>query len=146
MADFQKFESLFKDMEALRKRIESDQRVVAATTAWSDCLADSGHSGFKKPEETRNKVQQKLDQLTGNNSQPNKGKATLSGPPSFDKVDSQKLAELRKFEIELAKADQACMAKVYDAPYKEVQYQMEKEFVEQNKAQLEQYRDTMAER
>jgi hypothetical protein len=146
MADFNKFESLFKDIEALRKRIETDQRVVDATTAWSDCLADSGHSGYKKPEETRTRVHQKLDELTGTTSGPNQGKATVSGPPSFDKVDSQKLAELRKFELELAKADQACMAKVYNEPYKQVQYELEKEFVEQNKAQLEQYRDTMAER
>jgi hypothetical protein len=145
-ADFSKYESLFNDIEALNKRIEADQRVVDATTAWADCLADAGHAGFKKPEEARNKVSQKLDELTGNTAKPKAGQSMAVGPPSFDKVDAQKLADLRKFEIELAKADQACKAKGYEAAYKEVQYQLEKEFVTANKTQLEAYRDAMAER
>jgi hypothetical protein len=145
--EFSKYESLFKDIEALSKRITADQRVVDATAAWSDCLADAGHAGFKKPEEARQKVQQKLDQLTGqNNTTKQPGRATFSGPPSFDKVDSQKLADLRKFEIELAKADQACKAKGYDEAYKKAQYELEKEFVAANKAELEAYRDAMAQR
>ena len=144
--DFSKYESLFKDIEALNKRIEADQRVVDATTAWSDCLADAGHAGFKKPEEARNKVSQKLDELTGNTAKPKAGQNMVVGPPSFDKVDAQKLADLRKFEIDLAKADQTCKAKGYEAAYKEVQYQLEKEFVTANKTQLEAYRDAMAER
>lgn len=148
MADFQKFDSLFKDIEALRKRIEADQRVVDATSAWSDCLADAGQSGFKKPDEPREKISKKLDELTGaKQGGPSKGgPAVVTGPPSFDKVDAAKLADLRKEEIELAKADQGCKTKVYDEPYKKAQYELEKEFVSANKTQLEQYRDTVSER
>ena len=61
-------------------------------------------------------------------------------------MDAQKLADLRKFEIELAKADQGCKAKVYDAPYKKAQFELEKEFVTEHKAELEAYRDGMANR
>ena len=43
-------------------------------------------------------------------------------------------------------ADQKCKAKVYDEPYKKVQYELEKEFVGQHKAELEAYRDEMANR
>jgi hypothetical protein len=57
-----------------------------------------------------------------------------------------KLADLRKFEIDLAKADQTCRAKVYDAEYKKVQYELEKEFVTEHKAELEQFRDSTAQR
>ncbi|MFI5691445.1 hypothetical protein ACIA58_06360 [Kribbella sp. NPDC051586] len=147
-ADFKKFDSLFKDIQALQKRIESDQRVVDATSTWSDCLADAGHAGFKKVDDPRNQVQQKLDALTGNKP-PAKGSGpakTITGPPSFDKVDSAKLTELRKFEIDLAVADQKCKAKGYDDAYKKVQYDAEKEFVDQHKAELEAYRDEMANR
>jgi hypothetical protein len=146
--DFSKFDSLFKDLEALNKRVEADQRVVDATAAWSDCLADAGHTGFKKVDEPREQVSKKLDELTGNDStKPQKpGGAVISGPPSFDKVDQQKLADLRKFEIELAKADQGCQAKVYDAPHKKAQYELEKEFVTSHKAELEAYRDATADR
>jgi hypothetical protein len=149
--DLSKYDSLFKDIDALRKRIDSDQRVVDATAAWSDCLADAGHTGFKKVDEPRQKVSDKLDVLQGkkpsSESTPGPGKsATLTGPPSFDKVDQQKLADLRKFEIELAKADQGCKKKVYDEPFKKAQYELEKEFVDANKTQLEQYRDSVSER
>ncbi|MEV6284523.1 hypothetical protein [Kribbella sp. NPDC051770] len=147
LADFSKFDSLFKDLEALRKRIDSDQRVVDATAAWTDCMADAGHAGFKKIEDARNQVQSKLNELTGTKDQPTKGgPAVAIGIPSLDKVDAAKLADLRKFEIELAKADQGCKTKVYDAAYKSASQEHEKEFVAQHKTELEQYRDTMAER
>ncbi|GAA0575347.1 hypothetical protein HPO96_16130 [Kribbella sandramycini] len=148
--DFKKYDALFKDLEALNKRINSDQGVVDAIKAWSDCLADAGHSGFTKLEEPREKIQKQLDELTGNKPEaPSPGKdgsVTVVGPPSFDKVDATKLAELRKAETELAVADQKCKAAKYDEPYKKVQYAMEKEFVEQHKAELEAYRDGMANR
>ncbi|GAA1567255.1 hypothetical protein GCM10009804_24820 [Kribbella hippodromi] len=146
-ADFKKFDGLFKDIQALQKRIDSDQRVVDATSAWSDCLADAGHPGMKKIGDPRDEIQKKLDALTGTPA-PSKGKpgAVLTGPPSFDKVDSAKLADLRKDEIALAVADQKCKAAKYDDAYKKVQYEQEQEFVNQNKAQLEAYRDEMANR
>jgi hypothetical protein len=152
-ADFSKFDSLFKDIEALRKRIEADQRVVDATSAWSDCLADAGHSGFKKVDDPRSSISKKLDALTGadkNGGTGAPGKSdspmTVTGPPSFDKVDAAKLADLRKEEIDLAKADQGCKKKVYDEQFKKAQYELEKEFVDANKTQLEQYRDSVSER
>ncbi|WUJ73832.1 hypothetical protein OG809_11280 [Kribbella soli] len=146
-ANFKKFDSLFKDIQALQKRIDADQRVVDATSAWSDCMADAGHSGFKKVDDPRTQVQTKLDALTGNTPPAKGGPAkTITGPPSFDKVDAAKLTELRKFEIDLAVADQKCKAKGYDDAYKKVQYDAEKEFVDQHKTELEAYRDEMANR
>lgn len=147
--DFKKFDSLFKDIEALNKRIEADQRVIDATSAWTDCMADAGHSGFKTVNDGRESINKKLDELTGANkggpSKPGKS-MTITGPPSFDKVDAAKLADLRKEEITLAKADQGCKKKVYDEPFKKAQYELEKEFVAANKTQLEQYRDSVSER
>ncbi|GAB2681717.1 hypothetical protein GCM10009743_67370 [Kribbella swartbergensis] len=145
-AEFKKYESLFKDIQALAKRIEDDPRVVDATSAWADCLAEAGQAGYKKIDEPRTKVSQKLDELTGNQQNGSAPGKKITGPPSFDKVDAAKLAELRKFEIDLAVADQKCRAKVYDEAYKTVQYELEKEFVEQHKAELEAYRDGMANR
>jgi hypothetical protein len=143
--EMKKYDSLFNDLEALQKRIAADARVVTATQAWSDCLADAGKPGYRKTEDTRKKVEQKLGALTGQQNGPAAG--PVKGlPPSFDKVDAVKLAELRKFEIDLATADQKCKAKVYDAAYKTAQYELEKEFVTEHKTELEQYRDGMAQR
>ncbi|WBQ05545.1 hypothetical protein [Kribbella sp. CA-293567] len=147
VTDFRKFDSLFKDIEALRKRVEADQRVIDATSAWSDCLADAGHSGFTKVNEPRESISQKLQTLSGGDKgAPKPGEMTAIGPPSLDKVDAAKLGDLRKEEIELAKADQGCKQKVYEEPFKKAQYELEKEFVEANKTQLEQYRDSVSER
>jgi hypothetical protein len=143
--EMQKYRSLFKDLEALQKRIQDDARVMAATQAWSDCLADAGKPGYRATGDTRKKVEQKLAALTGQKNGPAAGPVN-GPPPSFDKVDAVKLADLRKFEIDLAKADQKCKAKVYDAEYKKAQYELEKEFVTEHKAELEQYRDGMAQR
>jgi hypothetical protein len=145
--DFKKFDSLFKDIQALQKRIDSDQRVVDATTAWTDCMADAGHAGFKKVSDPRDKIQQKLNVLTGTQPPAKNGPSkTIMGPPSFDKVDAAKLSDLRKLEIALAVADQKCKAKGYDDAYKMVQYEQEKEFVDRHKAELESYRDETANR
>ncbi len=148
--DFKKYDALFKDLEALNKRVNNDQRVADATKAWSDCLADAGHAGFTKIEDARTSIQKKLDDLTGNRppqDKPGSGpNVTIGGPPSFDKVDAAKLGDLRKAETELAVADQKCKAKTYDAQFKTVQYEQEKEFVAQHKAELEAYRDGMANR
>jgi hypothetical protein len=147
MDDFSKFESLFKDLEALRKRVDSDQRVVDATSAWADCMADAGHAGFKKVDDARNQISAELDELTGTKKpQKGSGPSVVIGAPSLDKVDAAKLADLRKSEIELAKVDQGCKAKTYDAPYKQASTEHENEFVAQHRTELEQYRDTMAER
>ncbi|WP_344160488.1 hypothetical protein [Kribbella yunnanensis] len=148
--DFKKYDALFKDLEALNKRVTNDQRVVDATKKWSDCLADAGHSGFTKIDDPRESIQKKLDELTGNKGPGGKSddgpSVTIGGPPSFDKVDAAKLGELRKSETELAVADQKCKAKEYDSQFKTVQYAMEKEFVAEHKAELEAYRDGMANR
>jgi hypothetical protein len=152
-ADFAKFDSLFKDLDALRKRFEADQRVIDATAAWADCLADAGHSGFKKLEDPRTSISDKLDKLTGaKKGGPStaggdgKGNVTVFQAPSLDKVPAAQLADLRKEEIDLAKADQGCKKKVYDEPAKKAQYELEKEFVAANKSQLEAYRDSVSER
>ncbi|MBB5981993.1 hypothetical protein [Kribbella solani] len=144
-ADFKKYENLFKDIQALSQRIDADPRVVDATKAWSDCLADAGQPGFKKLNEPQEKIRKELDTLTGNKPSGD-GPMKVQGPPSFDKVDAAKLGDLRKEEIALATADQKCKASKYNEPYKTVQYELEKEFVAQNKAQLEAYRDGMANR
>lgn len=142
-ADDGKYDSLFEDLQALEKRIATDQRVVAAAKAWSDCMADAGHAGLTDPEKALVKVQDRLGALTGQRRGDGERKAR---PPSFENVDPAKLAELRKFEIDLAKTDLGCRTKHYDKPYQDVQFELERQFVADHQAQLEQYRDWMAQR
>jgi hypothetical protein len=136
--DPSKFDGLFKDLEALSKRAEVDERVVAATKAWSDCMADGGYSGFKTVDEPSGKVTDKLNELGGS-----KGSEVA---PALDKADPKKLAELRKYEISMAKADLKCRTSVYDKPYEAATFELEKEFVNSHKTELEQYREGTAQK
>jgi hypothetical protein len=139
--DLRKFDGLFKDIEALRKRIESDPRVTEAARAWSDCMADANHTGLKKPDEAKNKVQQRMESLMGGQTGPGAVNRKIE-PKNLDPV---KLAELKKFELDIAKDDYDCQQAHYKKPFRDVQFQLEREFVETHKAILEQYRDWQAE-
>lgn len=139
-ADPTKFAALFKDLGALYKRIQNDQRVQDALAAWSSCLADAGHPGFRQLNDPLSSVQDRLYTLIG---RPAPGSM---GPPSYDKADPAKLAALRKFETGLAVADRKCRMSAYDTPYQEARDALETEFVQQNKAALEAYREAAANR
>ncbi|WP_328989775.1 hypothetical protein OG394_26420 [Kribbella sp. NBC_01245] len=140
--DLNKFDSLFKDLETLRKRIESDPRVTEAAQKWSDCMADAGHSGLRKVEDGRMKINQRMDALTGGGMPPSAKPGTAIKIPTLKDVDPAKAAALRKDEIAMAIQDLKCRQAGYDDAYKKVQYELEAEFVKDNKAQLEQYKES----
>jgi hypothetical protein len=140
--EMRRFESLFRDLDTLRERIQDDPKVAAAARTWSDCMADARQTGLKKPEEAREKVMQRFNQLLG--IQPGERKKAI-GPDSLKNLDPAKLAEIRKYELAVAKADYDCRQKGYDTVYKEVQYAAEREFIQDHKTILEQFKDSMAE-
>jgi len=141
--EMRRFDSLFRDLEALRKRITDDPKVVEAARAWSDCMADAKQTGLTKPDDAREKVAQKFNQLLG--IQPGQKKEISIGPDSLKNVDPAKLAEVRRYELAVAKADYDCRQKGYDKTYKEVQYAAEREFIQDHKTILEQFKDANAE-
>lgn len=146
---WKKFDSLFKDLESLRKRMENDQRVKDATKAWSDCMADKGYPDFKKPEDAQSSVWNKFsDASKAGDDGRSEGEGESSAPaakPMPMKLDAAKRKEIRELELKLAPIDYECKEKHFVKPAKEVQIELEKEFLEQHKTQLEQYRDMMAE-
>ncbi|MFC0624974.1 hypothetical protein [Kribbella deserti] len=139
--DLNKFDSLFKDLETLRKRIESDPRVTEAAQKWSDCMADAGHSGLRKVDDGRTKIHERMQALTSGGRPATPPKSGVMKMPTLKDVDPAKAAELRKDEIALAVQDHKCRQAGYDESYKKVQYELEAEFVKDNKAQLEQYKE-----
>lgn len=148
---FKKFESMWKDLESLRKRMDNDQRLKDAQKAWSDCMADAGHPGYKKPEEAQQKLWDKFSEASQEAS-PEEGSEGSEGdevsrPKSMKMMplDPAKRKEIRDLELKIAPADLECKKKEYDEPAKKVQFELEKEFLEQHKSQLEEYRKAMGE-
>ena len=58
-------------------------------------------------------------------------------------ADPGALQELRAYEIAVATADLACRAE-YDAVRNQVQTEVEESFIDEHRAELEQYRDAIA--
>lgn len=150
--DMSEFEGLFEDLEALRQRVESDPRMVEATEAWAACMAEAGYSEFDttgQPEET---VMDRMSELYGWEDE-----APTDAPDSEDEpsvsvggdteadIDEAALAELQEYEIAVATADYDCEQQEYAEVQKDVAWGFEEEFVDQHEAELERYRDAMAE-
>ncbi|SDU38676.1 hypothetical protein [Jiangella alkaliphila] len=149
--DFSEFEGLFEDLEALRERIESDPRIIEATEAWSACMAEAGYSEFDTPTAAEDSVMERMselygweDQGSGDDTSEDGPSVTMGGPDEVD-VDEAALAELQEYEIAVATADYDCEEQEFVDVQQEVAWGFEEDFVEEHRAELERYRDAMAE-
>jgi hypothetical protein len=124
------FAPLQQEMSALYERVEGDQRVVDARTAWSSCMADAGHPGLADIYDGSTEVSDRATALMGETLDP-------------AAADPAAVEELRTYEIAVATADLACRVD-YDAVHQEVQTELEQSFIDEHRAELEQYRDAIA--
>lgn len=152
--DMSEFEGLFEDLEALRQRIESDARMVEATEAWAACMAEAGFGDFDATTDPEDSVMQQVSELYGWNdpapgdddADDEPGVSTGPGPGSEPAdVDEEALAELQEHEVAVATADYECEQQEYADVAREVAWGFEEDFVEEHRAELERYRDAMAE-
>ncbi|MBB5786832.1 hypothetical protein [Jiangella mangrovi] len=150
--DMSEFESLFEDLEALRERIESDPRVVAATEEWAVCMAEAGSGDFEGLNEPEDAVMERMGELYGWETEqggpeggPGVSVTTEGGGWVESDVSPEDLEELQQWEVAVATADYDCEQEHFEDAQSEVALGFEEEFVDQHRAELERYRDTMAE-
>jgi hypothetical protein len=124
------FAALNQEMSALYERVEGDQRVVDARTAWSSCMADAGYPGLVDIYDASAEVSDRATALMGESMDP-------------AAADPAALEELRAYEIGVATADLDCRVD-YDAVRQEVQTELEHAFIDEHRGELEQYRDAIA--
>lgn len=124
------FAPLLEQIAAIEDRIAADPRMTAATDAWSACMADAGFPGYTDLNAPQSGVAQRAREVMG----------TALDPAA---ADPDELAELQRFEIAIATADEACRAG-YGEVYRQVRHDLEAQFVEQHRTELEQYRDAVA--
>lgn len=125
------FGSLLKRVRALKDDERTDPRVVAATGAWSSCLAGAGHPGFADLNEPHVRARRDAERVLGHD---------LMGA---DEADPTRLAALRKAEIDLAVADEECL-RDWRATSASVQEDLEQQFVGDNLDELEKFRSAMS--
>lgn len=145
--EFARFEGLIDDMVAIHDRIDQDPRVVEATRAWSDCMADAGHP-FDARDDPRLEIQNQLTDLMGEEHGQAGGSALQRDIPlrrSFGDADPEALEQLRDHELELAGIDRTCTVEhEVERIRNEVQVELEQDFIEQHRDELEAYRDLTA--
>lgn len=138
-----RFQPLRDDMQQLWERVDDDPRVRAAAATWAGCMADAGFPGHEWPDDPEAEVVERLGALTTGAVDP---AGETVGLPALDDAaerDPQAVEELRDFELEIAAADHACIGPFADVRY-DVQVEVEQDFVDEHRDQLEAYRDAMA--
>ncbi|MBI5088453.1 MAG: hypothetical protein HZB15_06210, partial [Actinobacteria bacterium] len=124
------FAALEQEMSALYDRVAADQRLVDATTAWAGCMADAGFPGYSELTDPVVDVDGRAGDVMGDQRDPSS-------------ADPTELQELRTFEIAVATADFECRI-AYDDIDHLVRTELEQQFVDEHRAELEQFRDAMA--
>ncbi|HYH52448.1 MAG TPA: hypothetical protein VEG38_23120 [Acidimicrobiia bacterium] len=135
------FTALDEEMGALWDRVVNDGRVVDAKRGWADCMADAGHPEATDPDDAARLVVEKFSELYGVD--PGQFKEVRAGMTSAPRQpEPAAVAEVQNYERSLAVADRRCKAH-YDDVVFTVQSEVENRFIEENRAELERYRDSM---
>ena len=116
-------------MNSLNDSIHGDPRMTAAMTAWTDCMEAKGHPNYTSFDAGQDEVRSRADAVIGD-------KAAAE-------VDPAALSELRAFEISVATDEYQCSLP-YETVHDTVQTELENTFIDEHRAELEQYRDAIA--
>lgn len=127
---FAEFADLFGELSELYQRIEDDPRMTAAHGRWADCMAQAGYPGLAVPQDAQQSVFERMSASFGED--------TAEAAPAA-------LAEVRDYELALAPVDYGCQREHVDGPRAEVVQELEEQFVAEHRAELEAYRDWLAE-
>ena len=117
-----------------------------------DCMADAGFPELTHPDDVRAEIARRhwelygLDYPSFQDEGPRRPGRDIP-PPSPDPrggelTDAAALEELQEYEIGVAVADLDCRAD-YDSTVVEVRADVEQQFIEANRAELERYRDAL---
>ncbi|HEX6336874.1 MAG TPA: hypothetical protein VFZ85_07970 [Jiangellaceae bacterium] len=131
------WEALTSDLSALDMRIDDDPRVVEAERAWINCMADAGYPTIDHIGGGQTLVANRMDEVLG-----------IEGSEAllpWSEADPEAVRELQQFEIAVASADRACKIEHFDDVFREVRFQLEAEFVEEHRDELERHRTRLAE-
>jgi hypothetical protein len=155
----QQFEELFAEFDTLYQRIEDDPRMDEARQAWTVCMAAAGYPDLEDLYGGQTKVSERQSELygwedggpidlpapieEGEESGGGQAEETPSPPPE---PDPAAVEELREFEREIATADYTCKQEhgVEDVEHT-VRDEQEQRFIDENREQLEAYRDWLNE-
>jgi hypothetical protein len=146
------FTELMDAESALWERIDDDPRVADAARGWASCMADAGYPDLESPQEdTYTLVQTRYDELapgpaggmTDDTSEEALADMEEMAVEPGEELAEDDLRDLRAYEIEVATADYECRQD-YEGVRYDVQVELEQEFLDENREELERYREAIA--
>jgi hypothetical protein len=121
--------------DELEERITQDQRMVKAVERWSACMEERGYR-YAEPEEIDTDVLKRFHAIVGSGTQAG---STAPADPAL-RYDRARLAELKREEVKIARADLACEKREITPVELEVRPQYESVFRDRNSKLISQVR------
>lgn len=129
---------LIDSMNTLYEDMLSSPELTGADAEWSACMADAGHPGFSAQLDAQESISEKMNAAYEATSATIGATAEAVDPGAMVEPDMDALGEE---EIELALADLDCREKTdYRDTMESVQFELEQQFIDDHKAELEAFR------
>lgn len=134
-ADSSEFDGLWDQIHAFEKDLVDAPEFADLDAAWSSCMSDAGESGFTRQEDARQSI---TDAMPEPEEAPEGGAAAAEYE---NPMDDPVVAELHERETELALVDLECRTKTdYYRSALRIQFELEEQFIEDHKTELEAYK------
>lgn len=145
------FNDLFERMSAIYEKVADDPAVAQAQADWTACMADAGHPGLASVDDPMQQISERMNafwsDMDGASPAPlvtETATATAAPDSMGPDPDDPALIQLKADEIAMAVADFDCRASSgYQAAFDAVSQDLQEQFVRDNRAELERYRDAM---
>lgn len=133
--DLGKLQGLFAKYSDVQKRIDASPKVVRAMRDWSGCMKKSGYT-YVKDSDVGTDLQSKLTKLY-------KTPPSGLGAPDNSTIDTPGLAALKKQELATAGVDFDC-SKKYLPVRDQVSGELQKKFIAENQAGVDQFKKVLS--
>ncbi len=146
-ATAEKYEPLMESMNTLYEDMMSSPEISKADADWSACMADAGHPGFSVQMDAQNSINDKMNAIyeaTSTTYEDGSTETFATAAPGSGGMDDPAMKELGEEEIELALVDLDCREKTdYRDSMESVQFELEQQFIDDHKTELEAFRADM---
>lgn len=144
---YEQYEPLLNSMSELYSDALEIDAVVELDAKWASCMADAGYPDYTTQPEAQEKISEKQSEIYENayGDEPDWENATEEEINAYydssDPMKSDEWAEAADEEIKTALADLECRDKTdYSDKALEARFELEKQFIEDNKTELEAFR------
>lgn len=136
--------ALEDEVSSFWETVQADPGIAELQASWGSCMADAGFDGMTNTNEATQPLYDEWNELQGGNDPEYQAQleswdwdANPDGPP-MPEPDADALAAFTTKEIATAVADFGCQEKVdFQAESVRIDHQLQQEFVDQHKAELE---------